>query len=87
MLRYEDYNPRKVNGRGSIVLAERTPFFQQAEEIARAGLAAGRKIVEAERRFYKTEQDFQEAKKRMESSLTISLCCFVPVLANTGRIA
>ncbi len=65
MVKYENFNPHIVYAQGAIALAERQSFFREARKIARAGIDAGRKRIDSQRGFYKTEADYQEGMNWM----------------------
>lgn len=83
MVQYDDFNPHFAYAKGPVALAEKTPFLKEAEEIARAGLEAGRRKVEEDRRYYKTEQDYREAQDYIESIVRDALGW---VLFQAGRL-
>lgn len=83
MVRYEGINTHIIYGQGPIALADRTSYFKEAEDIARQGLIAGREKVESQRKYYKTQEDFEGAQEWMEGTMRDALGW---VFFKSGRI-
>jgi len=60
MARYEGINPHVAFAQGAITLAERTPYFREAERIARDGIVEGTKKIDEQRDVYKTYKTQEE---------------------------
>lgn len=75
MVEYEDLNPHIVYAQGAIALADRGVHFQRAAEIASLGIEEGRKKIDEqnEQDIYKTEADYDEGLRWMESMMVEAL--------------
>ncbi|MDX1430791.1 MAG: tetratricopeptide repeat protein, partial [Rhodothermales bacterium] len=63
MVEYEGINPHIVFARGPIILAERGVYFEEAAEVARKGVEAGRKRIDEYAKFrgFATDGDYDKA--------------------------
>ena len=61
MVDYEGINPHIAYAAGAIALAERTSYYDRAEDVAKQGLVEGRKKVESQRAFYETQAEFDKS--------------------------
>jgi len=69
MVDYEGINPQIDYGMGAVALADDSTHLEEAERIAREGIAAGKKKIEGQRGFYETDGDYQQAQDRMASTM------------------
>ncbi|MEJ2187164.1 MAG: redoxin family protein [Gemmatimonadota bacterium] len=67
MVDYEDINPHIAYGAGAVALADDSTHLEEAERIAREGIAEGTKTIEDQRRFYQKDEDYQHARDFMAS--------------------
>ena len=63
MIKYEGDRPSIIFPMGAIILAERTPYYREAEQIARDGVAAIKERLESQRKYFDSEEKYQQAIK------------------------
>ena len=63
MVKYEGDNPNLTFPMGAIALAERTPYYREAEQIARDGVEAAQEFLKDQRKYYDSEEEYQQAIK------------------------
>ena len=64
MVKYESaYYIHLTYPLGAIALAERTPYYREAEQIARDGIAAVKERLESQRKYFDSEEEYQQAIK------------------------
>ncbi|MYD60066.1 MAG: redoxin domain-containing protein [Gemmatimonadetes bacterium] len=63
MIKYEGDRPGIIFPMGAMTLAERTSYYREAEQIARDGVAAVKKKLKSQRKYYDSEEDYQQAIK------------------------
>lgn len=61
MVKYEQLNPHTTFAAGAVMLADRRIALPEAEQIARAGLQAAKKMIASRRSSYETIGDYQHA--------------------------
>lgn len=83
MVQYEKLNPHVAYAEGATVLAQRTPYLEEAAEIARKGFEAGRARLERQRSFYDSEEDYQRSLDWMMAQMHDALGW---VLFKAGRL-
>ncbi len=59
MVKYEGDNPNLTFPMGAIALAERTPYYREAEQIARDGVAAAQEFLKGQRKYFDSEEEYQ----------------------------
>lgn len=60
MVKYENLNPHRTFPMGAMTLAERTSYYREAEQIARDGVAVVKKKLESQRKYYDSEEEYQQ---------------------------
>jgi thiol-disulfide isomerase/thioredoxin len=84
MVQYEGINPHIAYAAGAIRLAQRGRDFREAEQIARAGLTAGKAKIESQREIYETVGDEARALDWMSAFMYDALGV---VFLHEGRLA
>ncbi len=73
MVKYENLNPHLTFPLGAIALAERTSYYREAEQIVRDGVVAVKEILENQRKYFDTEEEYQQAINRMTGLMADAL--------------
>lgn len=73
MIKYEGDRPGIIFPMGAMTLAERTPYYRDAEQIARDGVAAVKKKLKSQRKYYDSEEEYQQAIKEKTGLMTDAL--------------
>lgn len=60
MVKYENLNPHLTFPRGAMTLAERTSYYREAEQIARDGVVAAQEFLKDHRKYYDSEEEYQQ---------------------------
>ena len=63
MVKYENVNLHITFPMGAIILAERTSYYREAEQIARDGIAAVKERLESQRKYFDSEEKYQQTIK------------------------
>ncbi|MCE2436115.1 MAG: hypothetical protein J4F29_24855, partial [Candidatus Latescibacteria bacterium] len=73
MIKYEGDRPSIIFPMGAMTLAERTPYYREAEQIARDGVAAGREKLKNQRKYFDSEEEYQQAINGMTGLMADAL--------------
>ncbi len=69
MVDYEGINPQIIYGAGAVALADDRTHLEEAERIAREGIAAGREKIDEGRQFYESHGLYQQTQDWMASTM------------------
>ena len=73
MVKYENINPHLTFPRGAMTLAERTSYYREAEQIARDGVAVAQEFLKDQKKYYDSEEDYQQDINWMTGLMTDAL--------------
>ncbi|MXZ11548.1 MAG: redoxin domain-containing protein [Gemmatimonadetes bacterium] len=73
MVKYENINPHLTFPRGAMTLAERTSYYREAEQIARDGVVVAQEFLKDQRKYFDSEEDYQQDINWMTGLMTDAL--------------